>query len=274
MSNISKMKKLLDTTLPQVSDFPTKITRNSGGSTRKNSPFVSGGLIFYLLTPSALGQDTKNDTSQANTKTSNSEIGQIFHCSAENFTPHTRSITTNTVPGLFGIKSSHPTTQDISTTFSITMREWTNMPILKTLRSWQNLIFDANHGISLATDHLDSNFKGDAIVMYIKPNFQRKGSTEIAFTKDMVEEMFWYTGVFPTSGDIPASDISAPDLQTIPVTFSFDGHPFTMENDTMLDKAVALITSYTDDINKVTSTSWFKMDTNSGNVDTAFGENP
>lgn len=270
MSTISKMKKLLDTTLPATSDFPTKITRNAGGSTRKNSPFVSGGLIFYLLAPATLGA-AGEDTTAANTTTSNGEIGQIFHCSAENFTPHTRSITTNTVPGLWGIKSSFPTTQDISTTFSITMREWTDMPILKTLRSWQNIMFDANHGISLANSHLASDYKGDAIVMYIKPNFKRAINTQaIIFSKDMIEEMYWYTGVFPTTGDIPASDISAPDLQTIAVTFSFDGHPFTMENTTMLDKAVALITSYTEDINKVDSTGWFKMDQNSGAVDTAF----
>ena len=36
------------------------------------------------------------------------------------------------------------------------------------------------------------------------------------FTAKMIEEMYWYTGVFPTTADIPASDISAPDTSVGP----------------------------------------------------------
>ena len=281
MSTITKMQQLLGRSIINESEFPTKLTRNFGGSTRANSPFVSGGFLFYLLPPggvtsiantgattaavvevidNAFGGDARKYLASGS-----KEVSHLFHCTAENFTPHSRTITTNTVPGLFGVKASFATSQDISTTFSMTMREQTNMPIVKTIRLWQNLMFDANHGLSLTTSHLANSYKGDAIVFYIKPNISNG-----ILTAAMVEEMFWYTGVFPTTADIPASDISAPDLQTIPVTFSFDGHPFTMENSGMLEKAISLITTMTNGSVNSTTDKWFSFAPQGSTDDKAF----
>lgn len=233
---------------------PDMLTRFAGGHERDNHVYISGYWQFIVWPPATIfGSDS-------------AEVQQWLHCTAEGFTPHSRSITKAEVPGQGGLGASFISGQAITRSFSVTFREYQRLPIISTLTKWAAI--DPYLGVSPipGANWAASAYKGAAMAILTKPTgANASGSNINPITPDDIEEVFYYIGVMPETPGVEslASDISGNDSIVIQATFSFDGYPLT-RREIDLDSVVSVLTSslsgnyssmYTTYRNNVTATT-------------------
>jgi len=216
-------------------DMPNPLTRYFGGHQRDNHPFVSGYWQFILDPPAnilfkeKIAQDAMN----------------WWHCTAEGFTPPTRTLNKADIPGQGGLGSSFVTGQTLTRTFTITFREYQEMPIFNLLELWTSII-DPYTGVSplAGNEWVSKNYKGSAMVILTKPSISAE---ESIVSGPEIEEVFYFHGVFPESApwDTLASDISTNDVIQHNVTFSFDGWPLTKKDEGVMEKAEIALSNST-----------------------------
>ena len=191
-------------------------TRDIGGQFRDNQPYISGYFQTLVQMPEFI----------------KSKMGSIaptwLQSTVEGFTPHTQTINKVDVVGQGQIGSSFIGSVTTTREFTLTFREYQNMPILNIIRGWAG-VFDPFTGISpLAGKSFKPNqYKGALCVIQTRPTTAQSGA---AVNEDDIEELYIYQGVFPTTIPVDtaaASDITGNDTVQLSVTFSFDGSPLT-----------------------------------------------
>jgi len=205
-------------------ETPQKLTRYIGGSERKNHPFVTGYWQFFVEFPDKIFKDKKIE-------------GQTwFHSAAEGFTPPSRTLNKADVPGQGGLGASFVVGQTLNRTFTVTFREYRNVPILTLAELWCSVI-DPYMGVSplKGEEWLPSSYKGIACAILTRPVHADADS----ITRDDIEQVFYFDGVFPEAPPYEtfAADISGNDLLQHSITFSFDGWPLTRADETALKYA-------------------------------------
>lgn len=204
---------------------PQKLTRYIGGSERENHPFVTGYWQFYIEFPDKIF-DKQADRGE-----------KWFHSAAEGFTPPSRTLNKADVPGQGGLGASFVVGQTLNRTFTVTFREYRNVPILTMAETWCSVI-DPYMGVSPLSgqDWLPSSYKGVACAILTRPVHADADKIE---EKD-IEQVFYFDGVFPEAPPYEtfASDISGNDLLQHSITFSFDGWPLTRADDAAMKFAV------------------------------------
>lgn len=196
-------------------ETPDLVTRDIGGQFRHNQPYISGYFQTLFSLPDGLFE-------------SDGEAAQNWlQSTVEGFTPHTQTINKVDVAGQGQIGSSFVGSVTTTREFTMTFREYQNMPILYVVRKWA-AIFDPHTGVSplRGADFIPSKYKGSVCVIQTKPVKAREEALEAAD----IEELYIYQGVFPTTIPVDtaaASDITGNDTVQLSVTFSFDGAPLT-----------------------------------------------
>ena len=215
----------------EAAGTPEKLTRYIGGSERNNHPFVTGYWQFFIFPPEKIFTDA------ATAK----EAGKWMHSTAEGFTPPSRTLNKADVPGQGGLGASFVTGQTLNRTFTVTFREYRNVPILTATELWCSVI-DPYMGVSplKGDEWLPKNYKGTAVAILTRP-VQADGDG--AATESDIEQIFYFDGVFPEAPPYEtfASDISGNDLLQHSITFSFDGWPLTRVDKAAMDKAMDLL---------------------------------
>lgn len=220
-----------ETSAPNEFDKPKTLSRYLGGHGRNNHPHVSGYWQFFLNAPSGIF-DT-DDVSSAL---------EWWHGSAEGFTPPSRTLNKADTPGQGGVNSSWVTGQTLTRTFTVTFREYRDLPIAHLIRYWTAVI-DPYTGVSpiAGEDWVGKSYKGSAFAILTKP----VGAFSDDLDMNDIEEIFYFHGVFPENDPTEtfASDISTNDVLTHNVTFSFDGWPLTRADTEVRDQAISLLSS-------------------------------
>lgn len=212
-------------------DKPDFLTRDIGGHFRTNQPYISGYFqVIFGLPQKLFGDDADN------VKTAS----QWLHSTAEGFTPHTQTLNKVDIMGQGQIGSSYVASVTTTREFTLTFREYQNMPILNIIKNWA-AVFDPFVGVSPlgGKEFIPVNYKGWCAVLQTKPV---RGNGESLKVED-VEECYIYQGVFPTNIPVDtasASDITGNDTVQLSVTFSFDGAPLTSAEPGVSDKVVSL----------------------------------
>lgn len=200
---------------------PSEMTRYSGGSQRTNQPYITGyhQVLFFL--PELLF--TLN--------TFNSQ--KWLRTTCETFTPHSSTMNMADVPGIGGVNISFPITRVTNREFTLGFREYQNLPILNTIKTWHS-ICDPNIGTSpytVAIKHpffTPHNYKATIIVANVKPTHNVETGK---ITNDDLEDAYIYTGCFPVNSPVDmvnASDQSSNESIAATVTFKFDGAPYDL----------------------------------------------
>lgn len=218
------------TKIPGNSHTPDLGTRDIGGQFRENQPYISG----YFQTMFHLPPMFTNEMATPALKWLRSTV--------EGFTPHTQTLNKIDVVGQGQIGSSFVGSVTTTREFTLTFREYQDMPILNIIRAW-SAIFDPFTGVSaLKGENFKPNqYKGAVCVIQTRPT-TAKGDKSV--NPDDIEEFYVYQGVFPTTIPVDtaaASDITGNDTVQLSVTFSFDGAPLTSS-----------------DLGKDTVAGWFK----------------
>ena len=210
-------------------DMPSEGTRYIGGHNRKNQPYINGYHQIVIFPPTGLF-----------TTAGSVNVNSWLSSTCEGFTPH--SITTNFVDvlGQGQIGASFPSGRTVNREFTLTFREYRSLPILNIFRTWHSL-FDPHLGMSTlsAADLTPINYKGMIMVGILKPTMSGG-----VITKDDVEEVYCYEGVFPSSlpdDTITTIDQATQDSVQASVTFKFDGAPLDKGFPELLTKYVALL---------------------------------
>lgn len=213
-------------------DKPKQLTRYFGGHNRQNHPFVSGYWQLYLNPPARIFQDGHNTAIE------------WFHSACEGFTPPSRTLNKADIPGQGGLGSSYVTGQTLTRNFSITFREYRDMPLMNLFERWTSII-DPYVGVSEVTgkEWMSSAYKGSAFVILTKPTGAQVGKPIQA---EDIEEIYFFHGVWPENAphDALATDISANDVVQYSLTFSFDGWPLTKAEEPVVSQALKVIGSY------------------------------
>ena len=226
-------------------DKPTHLSRYFGGNRRNNHPYISGYWYFLIQPPQRLfeigaGQSSNNQD----------QAVEWMLSTAESFTPPGKTLTFVDVPGMGGVNSSYVAGQELTQTFSVTFREYQEVPLFNLIQTWTSVI-DPNTGTSpLAGDeYIPSNYKGTAYVALCKPTVGLRidpaGSDSHLKSED-IEQLFFFDGVFPenTPLDLFDSDISTNDTKTISVNFSFDGFPLLKDTSGLINNFLTLMGNY------------------------------
>jgi len=190
---------------------PDALTRNIGGD-RDTQPYISGYFqVFFELPPLLFGKTT-------------STAKEWLHSTCESFTPPGYTINKVDTVGLGQVGASFPTSKVITRQFTLTFREYQNMPLLTILRTWAGL-FDPILGVSplKGKEFIPTNYKGKCYVALMKPT----GADGQQVTADDIEDIYAFAGVFPTN--VPeesiTNNLTGNDSIQYSVTFSFDGAP-------------------------------------------------
>lgn len=196
-------------------DKPDLATRDIGGQFRNNQPYISGYFQTLFNLPDGLFSSEKD------------EAAKWLQSTVEGFTPHSQTINKVDIAGQGQIGSSFVGSITTTREFTMTFREYQNMPILYVVRRWAAL-FDPHTGVSPldGKDFIPSKYKGSVCVIQTKPVKAKDGALEASD----IEELYVYQGVFPTTIPVDtaaASDITGNDTVQLSVTFSFDGAPLT-----------------------------------------------
>lgn len=244
----------------QSSDRPHQMNRYMGGHRRSTLPYVSGYWYFMMLTPDVIFAESPNgivgglvqqisnseqsigtqDTSKSQSQRS-SELW--LHSTAESFTPPSTTLTKLDIPGMGGLGSSFISGREITRTFTVAFREYTNLPIMKILTQWTS-IMDPYLGVSAVTSSnwAPNAYKGVAVAFLCKPTISSDDRKTISETD--IEQLYYFDGVWPESAphDSFNSDISTNDGVQLSVTFNFDGWAYTKDsiNKQCASKAVTL----------------------------------
>jgi hypothetical protein len=211
-------------------DKPDFLTRDIGGQWRNNQPHITGYFQTVFGMPELL----------FNGADSVAVAAKWLHSAAEGFTPHTQTINKVDLMGQGQIGSSYVTSMVTTREFTLTFREYQNLPILNIIRRWN--AFDPFVGVSPleGNQFIPVNYKGWVAVIVTKP--VKAQNTDIS--AEDIEECYIYQGVFPTTIPVDtatASDITANDMVQLSVTFSFDGAPLTSAEPGVTDKVVSLL---------------------------------
>ena len=211
-------------------DKPDFLTRDIGGQWRLNQPYISGYFQTIFGLPEILF-DGADDVSIA---------AKWLHSTCEGYTPHTQTINKIDLMGQGQIGSSFVTSVTTTREFTLTFREYQNLPILNIIRRWN--AFDPFVGVSplAGNQFLPVNYKGWVAVIQTKP-VKSQGAN---LTVEDIEECYVYQGVFPTNIPVDtagASDITANEMVQLSVTLSFDGAPLTSAEPGISDTVVSLL---------------------------------
>ena len=213
-------------------EAPAPLSRYMGGRNRLNHPYVTGYWQFMVDVPKRIfGNDSKEKSER------------WLHSTAEGFTPPTRTLNKADIPGQGGLGSSFVTGQTLTRTFTITFREYQDLPIFGIAELWTSII-DPYIGISpvQGKEFLPAAYKGVAMAVLTKPTMSSDGEKGGVSAKD-IEQAFFFHGVWPETPpvDTLAQDISANDVLQHTLTFSFDGWPLTKSNKGVIDEAVNML---------------------------------
>jgi len=194
---------------------PDSGTRDIGGQFRTNQPYISGYFQVLFNLPQKLMGEISADAQR------------WLQTTVEGFTPHTQTLNKVDVVGQGQIGSSFLSSITTTREFTMTFREYQNMPVLNIIRQW-TAVFDPFTGVSPlnGNDFIPPNYKGSVCVIQTKP--VRSNNNNIA--AEDIEELYVYQGVMPTTIPVDtaaASDITGNDTVQLSVTFSFDGAPLT-----------------------------------------------
>ena len=243
LANSERIRSIVD-----KASHPQYLSRYHGGHRRDNHPYVSGYWYFIINPPERLFGGSPN-TLGSNTI---EKARDWMHCTAENFTPPSRTLTKMEVVGMGGMKSNYPVGQEITRTFSVTFREYQELPIFNILQTWTS-IMDPNTGTATVAgdEFIPANYKGSAFVALCKPTIgNRFGSYKQGASADPtnlrsedIEQLFYFDGVFPESApyDSLTSDISTNEGLSIPVSFSFDGFPLLKDSGNVINQFLDLV---------------------------------
>ena len=197
-------------------EMPDGLTRDIGGFSRTNQPYINGYFQVIFSLPQKLF------TSEAATAVN------LLHTTAETFTPHTQTMDKIDLVGQGKIGSSFPASTTVTREFTLAFREYQNLPILNTIRTWASM-FDPHIGVSplKGSEMIPLSYKGACYVIMTKPSM---GDQNQIIDPENIEEIFAYDGVFPTTVpyDILNQDVNTNDSIQNSVTFSFDGFPLTI----------------------------------------------
>lgn len=204
---------------------PQNLSRYHGGHRRDNHPYISGYWYFLVKPPEKIFG--------ANGSANYEKTQYWMFSTAESFTPPSRTLTKVEIPGMGGLKSSFMAGQEISTSFSVTFREYQELPILNILQTWTSAL-DPNVGTSPFTgeEFIPANYKGSAFAVLCKPTVgMRAEQSDMLATSD-IEQIFYFDGVWPEGApwDTLSTDISTNDTATISVNFNFDGYPLLKDS--------------------------------------------
>ncbi len=220
-------------------------TRYEGGHKSLSSPFVSG--YWYLLLELPIGKldgvITEHLSMFSTDLTKHVKMKKYLHCLAETFTPPSKTIQKGEVSGFGGIKKFIPLNQTITSNFSITFIELSDMPVHKIFKIWSNM-FNSQYGNSFSPVN-----KSRAYIFLCKPTWSHTTGTgsglirELAPSIEDVEEMYYFEGVFPeTDGsDSLNSDISVNELTKYQIQFSFDSYYFGVEHNDIAEEGIKLL---------------------------------
>lgn len=218
-----------DESAPNQFERPKTLSRYMGGHGRNNHPYISGYWQFFLNAPSGIFE-TDDIASGL----------EWWHSAAEGFTPPTRTLNKADVPGQGGVNSSWVTGQTLTRTFTVTFREYRDLPINHLIEQWVSVI-DPYVGVSPieGAEWLGKTYKGSAFAILTKPT----GAFLSDLTMDDIEEIFYFHGVWPENHptDTFASDIAANDVAQHNITFSFDGWPLTRTEPDVREEALKLL---------------------------------
>jgi hypothetical protein len=209
---------------------PDFLTRDIGGHFRNNQPHITGYFQIICGLPSELfGGDQQVK-----------QASQWLHSTCEGFTPHTQTLNHAEIQGQGQIGSSFVTGVTTTREFTLTFREYQNLPILNIIKRWAS-IFDPFTGVSPLEGNkfIPMNYKGWIAVAQTKP----VRSQDSPLTKDDIEECYIYQGVTPTNIPLDSlgSDITANDTAQHSLTFKFDGSPLTSSEPGVTTKVVSLL---------------------------------
>lgn len=214
-----------------VKKMPDPLSRYFGGNDRDNHPYVSGYWQIIISPPQRIFLDAQL------------EALQWLTSSAEGFTPPTRTLNKADLPGQGGVGSSFITGQTLTRNFTVTFREYQNLPILTIFDLWTSII-DAHTGVSPVEggNWLPSAYKGSCFVVNTKPTQSMK-STPI--TAADIEQVYYFHGIFPESAphDTFGQDIATNDFVQHSISFSFDGWPLTKEDPDVVEAVINAFSS-------------------------------
>jgi len=211
-------------------EHPDFYTRDIGGHFRNNQPYISGYFQIICGLPSLLfnGDDQVRSASE------------WLHSTCEGFTPHTQALTKVDVQGMGQVGSSFVANVTTTREFTLTFREYQNLPILNIIKSWAS-VFDPFTGVSplSGNDFIPANYKGWIAVAQTKPVRSQDASLQI----EDIEECYIYNGVFPTNIPLDTlnSDQTANDTAQHSITFSFDGSPLTSAEPKVTEQVIGLL---------------------------------
>jgi len=267
-SSINPMSRLMTSeanrTILTSSQNPENLSRYYGGIDRYNHPYVSGYWYCLILPPPRLFNITEgNDNATAAT--------EWLHSTAEGFTPPTRNLKKVEAPGIGGVKSYYVAGQEINREFTITFREYQELPILNILQNWTSVI-DSNTGVSplAGSEYVPANYKGIAYIALCKPTVGTRDGDAFSgildgyakINREDIEQLFFFDGVVPKSlpYDTLNNDISNNDMTTISVPFSFDGYPLMKDSPKVVDNFLTAI-SGTNASNSASADSKYNIST-------------
>jgi hypothetical protein len=213
-------------------EHPDYLTRDIGGHLRTNQPHITGYFqVVFGLPIKLFGSDAEASTAS-----------QWLHSTCEGFTPHTQTLNHAEIQGQGQIGSSFVTSVTTTREFTLTFREYQNLPILNIIKRWSS-IFDPFTGVSplAGNKFLPINYKGWCAVAQTKPV---KSKDEELAIEDL-EECYIYQGVSPTNIPLDSlgSDITANDTPQHSLTFKFDNSPLTSAEPGVAAKVIELLTN-------------------------------
>lgn len=216
---------------------PDALTRYFGGHNRKNHPFINGYWQLVLLPPKPIFEENAGSAALRETAM------EWWHATCEGFTPPSRMFNKADIPGQGGAASSYITGQTLTRTFSITFREFREMPNFHLFELWSAII-DPHVGVSeFSGDKWISNaYKGAAYVLMTKPT---GAYVDKPLQPEDIENVFYFHGVWPenTPHDTLAHDIAANDVIQYTLNFSFDGFPLTRADPDVVSTALSYLNS-------------------------------
>ena len=242
---LARMNTRLKGSIDTAKGMPHELTRDIGGFRRKNQPYISGYFQVFFDLPDALfggspGAVTDDigvpDQEGAGSGDAATDGVSWLHSTCEGFTPPSQTNNKIDIVGQGQIGSSFVASTSITREFTLTFREYQNLPVLNTIRNWAS-VFDPHTGVSplKGADFIPVNYKGRCYVALTKPTMGQGGTNGgDGNGGDMkmndFEEIFFFDGVFPTTIPIDTAattDITSNESVQHSVTFSFDGFPIT-----------------------------------------------
>jgi len=208
---------------------PSIFNRFAGGSLFDSHPRVTGYFFVCFRLPEAIFGKDKQDA----------ELW--LSCTCEQFTPPTRTLNVDTVPGIGGVSADFVVGQNITRTFTLVFREYEYLRIYNIIRKWTSVL-EPYSGFSPLDKLTALKYKGSCIVALIKPIGANSNY------KPEIEDAFYFDGVFPENEPLDTAgneDINTTALVTHSVTFHFDGWPITASIDDQVKKyAESIIEGY------------------------------